>query len=168
MPQLPQWLASVDVFTQPEPQHVVAPAHARPLPMAPEVLPHVQRPEPEHASPGPHDTPHAPQLDSDTRATSQPLPSMPSQSARPALQAWIRQLPVEQVAVAAVRAHVTPHEPQLVRVVRLVSQPSAATELQSLKPGLHDAIMHAPPEHTPVERGGAQILPQPPQLVVDV
>ena len=62
------------------------------------------------------------------RLTSQPLGSIASQFAKPALQLMIAQLPVEQVADAFAREHATPQPPQFVVVVIEVSQPAAAVQ----------------------------------------
>jgi hypothetical protein len=69
------------------------------------------------------------------RFTSHPLAGLPSQSAKPLVQAYI-QLPPVQLAVALARAaQVRPQPPQCVTLLRVsTSQPSAATMLQSARP----------------------------------
>ena len=93
--------------------------------------------------------PQAPQLPSVVNVCSQPLGSWPSQSPHSESQLWIRQLPLEQVAVALFRLQGVLQEPQSVKVSREVSQPSASDELQSSHPESQAPISQAPPLHTP-------------------
>lgn len=58
--------------------------------------------------------------------------------------------------------HATPQPPQLLVVVRLVSQPALA--LQSPKPASHAPVLHVPLVHVPVAFGGSQSAPHAPQL----
>lgn len=79
-----------------------------------------------HSSPArgtSHTSPHARQSVSDPRGTSQPSFATPLQSPRPALHATISQVPVAQDSVASGRLQATPQAPQLVGLVRSVSQP---------------------------------------------
>ncbi len=72
--------------------------------------------------------------------TSQPLAALPSQSAKPAVQALRRHTPAEQVAPALGKLQRFPQAPQLfTSVAVLVSQPAAgpAPLTQSLKPARH-------------------------------
>ena len=76
--------------------------------------------------------PQAPQLVFVVVAVSQPLATMPSQLAQPASQVPMPQTPAAHDAVAWGMLHAVPHAPQAVTVVlRFVSQPSDACELQS-------------------------------------
>ena len=84
-----------------------------------------------------HATPQRPQLPAAVkRLTSQPFDAMPSQSAKPSLQAKPH-APAAQVARALAGAgHALSHAPQWATlVVVLVSQPSEAMPLQSPKVG---------------------------------
>ena len=69
-------------------------------------------------------------------------------------------------AVTLGRAHAAPQAPQWdALLVRSVSQPSAATPLQSPKPVAHRTIEHIPAVHPVVTAlGRAQVAPQAPQL----
>ena len=59
-----------------------------------------------------------------------------------------------------------PQAAQFVSVVREVSQPSAATPLQSPEPGVHVMIVHAPAaQPSELVFARAHVAPQPPQLV---
>ena len=82
--------------------------------------------------------PQAPQLlGSTTTWTSQPSAGWPLQSAYPALQPAILQLPAEHAGVALAKRQVLPQTPQLLTLVlRLVSQPSAALLSQLPNPAL--------------------------------
>lgn len=63
--------------------------------------------------------------------------------------------------------HTRPHAPQLFRsVLLLVSQPSACTPLQSAKPALQLAILHAPAKQAGTPLGTEHTLPHRPQLAV--
>ena len=75
------------------------------------------------------------------------------------------QVPVEQSADAPAREHAVRQLPQSVRVVVLVSQPSATLPLQSAQPGSQVTIAHVPDPQLPVAWGGAQATPHAPQLV---
>lgn len=80
------------------------------------------------------DTPQPPQWVKVVRRCSQPLLSSPSQLPQPELQDWMRQEPVEQVALALLRLHEEPHDPQSLSVLRGVSQPLLSTPSQLSKP----------------------------------
>ena len=86
--------------------------------------------------------PHVPQFDGDTAVlVSQPFDALPSQLAKPALQAPSPQVPpVPHTDAALAKVHEVPHAPQLETVFRAVSQPSAAMPLQSPKPAAH--VLH--------------------------
>jgi hypothetical protein len=117
-----------------------------------------------------HARPHIPQLVAVVRVSvSQPLAALPSQSAKPALQAPITQRPAEHAGVALAAAQVVPQAPQLVAVlVRAVSQPLALLPSQLPKPALQ-VIPHAPIAHVAVPFAGtAHARPQPPQCAVEV
>jgi hypothetical protein len=80
--------------------------------------------------------PHAPQLLVVVRLASQPLALFPSQLPKPELHAPMLQVPVVHEAAALANEQTDPQLPQLISVVRLVSQPSFLLPLQSPKPGL--------------------------------
>src|SRR6478609_9024335 len=92
-----------------------------------------------------HVAPHAPQFASVSSAVSQPLLASPSQSAKPSRQRTSSQIPLAHDDSALGSAHVVPHLPQLSRVVRSVSQPSAELVLQSPQSGSHvlSAFVHS-------------------------
>ena len=96
--------------------------------------------------------------------TSHPFDWFPSQFENPLLQAARAQLPVAHDALAFGTLHGTPHAPQLVRVVRLVSQPFVALPSQLPQPdeqfGAHVAETHAV-----VPCAFVQTVPQAPQLL---
>jgi hypothetical protein len=121
-------------------------------------------------TPDGHDVPQAPQWEALVWVfTSQPLAGLPSQSAKPALQAT-SQVDDAQVAVAlAPPGHARPHTPQCETLARTsTSQPLAAVPSQSPKPAAQRRA-HAPAEHTPVALGPpAQARPQAPQLPASV
>ena len=76
--------------------------------------------------------PQVPQLVFVVVDVSQPLATLPSQLAQPASHAAMPHAPAVHAAVACGMEHAVPHAPQAVTVVlRFVSQPSAAVELQS-------------------------------------
>jgi hypothetical protein len=86
--------------------------------------------------------PHVPQLAvSACKLISQPLPKLPSQLAKPALQVYSQapsEHPVAVMFVGASAAQLVPQFPQLARsVLTLVSHPSARPPLQSAKPAVH-------------------------------
>jgi hypothetical protein len=116
----------------------------------------------------------APQLLSSLlRLISHPLIGLPSQSAKPALQADTVHWPDEQAdaAVLARLLQLSPHAPQFATEVdRLVSQPSAGFPLQSPKPALQAAIVHWPDEQADaaVLAGLIQACPHVPQFAVVV
>jgi hypothetical protein len=119
--QLPQWLTSVVSLTQLPPQ-LASPA--------PHVVVHAPD---EHTLPPPHVVPHPPQFPlSDWVFTSQPLAGLPSQLAKPAAQAPMTHVPVEQVAAALGKVHWTPQPPQLLASLLsvAVSHPFEATPSQ--------------------------------------
>ena len=141
---------------------------AQPMPQLPAVQVGVP-PEVEHF------VPQALQLlTSVFKLISQPLAGLPSQSANPALQAPMVQVPLLHVAAAFANEHLVLHALQLLTsVFRLTSQPLAEDASQFPKPAVH-----APMVQVPVTAGvggdtGAQLaaalakthlVPQPPQL----
>ncbi len=81
--------------------------------------------------------------------TSQPLATMPSQSANPALQAEIVQAPCAQAETALRAEHTLPQAPQLFTLVRrLASHPLLRFPSQSAQPGLQ-VNLQTPAEHVP-------------------
>jgi hypothetical protein len=73
-----------------------------------------------------HALPQAPQWDTFVAVlVSQPFAVFPSQFANVPLHEAISQVPVAQVSTAFGRSQIAPQLPQLVSVLRLVSQPSA-------------------------------------------
>ena len=111
--------------------------------------------------------PQAPQLlKLDNKLTSQPSVLFALQFANPELHT-IEQTPAVQTEVELGRVgQTTPHEPQLVVVARLVSQPSVLFALQFANPELH-TIEQTPAVQTEVELGRVgQTTPHEPQLVV--
>ncbi len=135
-----------------------------------QVSPHTP---PEHVAvddgPDGHTIPHAPQCDVDVRRfTSQPLPGLPSQSAKPAMHA-VRHAPATQATSALGPAvHTAPHAPQFITFESvLASQPLVLLPSQSPKPGVHERP-HAPRLHTGVALvAPRQTVPQVPQLVIE-
>jgi hypothetical protein len=78
-------------------------------------------------------------------STSQPLVGLPSQSAKPGLQARTAQRPEPQVAVALARRHALPQAPQWETLLaRVVSQPLAEEPSQSPRPGPQSVRSHTP------------------------
>ncbi len=154
--QAPQFMGSALVFTQ-SPAQLVAPA--------PQVAEHTPR---EHTCPDAHAPPQRPQLALSVPVfTSQPLAGFMSQSAKPALQAPIAQVPAAHVAAALAKRHATPQPPQFEASAArtFTSQPSLAALLQSPKPAAHDPTTQAPPTHAlTLALARAQAVPQAPQL----
>jgi hypothetical protein len=109
--------------------------------------------------------PHPPQWVSEVRVSaSQPLPLLPSQSAKPGSHIETRHTPSRQTGVPPAVGHAFPQRPQCVRLVAVdTSQPLAGFMSQSAKPGLQEATMHAPPSQVGVALESAQTLPQRPQ-----
>jgi hypothetical protein len=117
--------------------------------------------------------PQPPQLcGSFVTLTSQPSFDTPSQSANPALHAWMTQAALVQAVALTFGpfAQMWPHPPQLFTlVVTLVSQPSLATPLQSAHPELQPAMTHAAAEQAGTLFGAfAQTWPHMPQLFKSV
>ena len=111
-----------------------------------------------------HAAPQAPQLARVVVGVSQPLLSMPSQLAQPALHDEMEQMPLPQLAVALARLHGVPQVPQSLSVRMLVSHPLVTLPSQSLNPALQVAISQVPVEHTPMPEAGVHVTPQTPQL----
>src|SRR5439155_14713177 len=64
------------------------------------------------------------------------------------------------------RLQATPQPPQLEALPAMsCSQPSWTVPSQSAKPGLHEAMVHAPAAQEPVAWAGLHTAPQAPQLV---
>lgn len=115
------------------------------VPVAPLKVPHEP---PVQVTPEEHAVPHAPQLVELVRMfTSHPSEATPLQSAKPVLHEATRHAPDTHAGTPLATEQVVPQAPQLVTVVAvLTSQPSAATPLQSAKPGVH-AKPHTPAPH---------------------
>jgi hypothetical protein len=94
-------------------------------------------------------TPQPPQWLVEVNAVSQPSPSSPLQSPQPGSQVPTWHIPAAEHVFTMTwgSAHTTPQSPQLVIVVVLVSQPSAADMLQSPKPGSQVVVTQVPPMH---------------------
>src|SRR5262245_49750144 len=107
--------------------------------------------EPVHASPAAHMRPHMPQCAGvDERSTSQPLPGIPSQFAKPGAHETSSHVPVSHDSIAFARLHGVPQPPQSVNVRAKTSQPSVVSMLQSAWPGLHAPNAQAPVAHVPL------------------
>ncbi len=122
----------------------------------------------EHALPGAHTLPHAPQLlCSDRRSVSQPFISMRSQSAKSRSHAAMAQPAAMHVAAPwAIGLQATPQPPQLFGSVCVGVQAVP----QHVKPRAQPAVVQfgvaqTPPEHT---WPAPQRTPQPPQLLASV
>jgi hypothetical protein len=85
-----------------------------------------------------HVTPQPPQLLELVSGVSQPLASLPSQLPKPALHVPIAHEPLAHVAVALGREQLTPQPPQLLVVVRGVSQPLLMSPSQFPLPAVHE------------------------------
>ncbi len=112
---------------------------------------------------------HAPQWAlSLLRFTSQPLATLPSQLAKPALQLAMVHAPLAQPAVALASEQTLLQAPQLVGlVVVLISQPLATTPSQFPRPAAQ-TMLHTPPAHPAVPPEFEQRAPQPPQWFTSV
>jgi len=102
-------------------------------------------------------------------STSHPLPTLPSQLPKLALQVMDAQTPPEQLGVPLVALHTRPQVPQLdSSVLRFTSQPSGACALQSasgaghIAPALHELIRQMGVRPT----GGVQRVAHAPQWLV--
>jgi hypothetical protein len=93
-----------------------------------------------------HIAPHSPQLVPLARSASQPVPSIPSQSAKPRSHPSRLQVPSAQLASPFARLQVLPHDPQLELVSDEVSQPPIA--MQSIHPGLQVSTRQTPATHS--------------------
>jgi len=111
--------------------------------------------------------PQAPQLILlDNKLTSQPSVLFALQFPNPELHT-IEQTPEIQTGAELGRVGQTnPHEPQLVVVATLVSQPFAVFPSQFAKPGLQLTIVQLPLTHAVVALGTVHTLPQVPQLFI--
>ena len=113
--------------------------------------------------------PQAPQFAvSDPICTSQPLAALPSQSAQPARQPAIAQVPVAQVPMALAGLHFAPQPPQLVLVFVGVSQPVAGVPEQLTKPILHIGTQTPAVQAVEVAFTMEHALPQAPQLAASL
>jgi len=98
--------------------------------------------------------------------TSHPLAGSWSQSAKPVSQAATVQALLLHPAVALARVQTFPQAPQFAGLVLVfTSQPSVGSLLQSPKPALHEATVHAPAAHPAVALARVQTVPQAPQLL---
>lgn len=115
-----------------------------------------------------HTVPHAPQLLVLVLVlVSQPLLALPSQLPNPVLQELNAHEPVAHEVVALVRLHTVPHAPQLLVVLRFVSQPLFALPSQFAKPAAHEGTQ-SPLVHAVVPLAFEHAMPQPPQFDVVV
>ncbi len=159
-PQAPQLVALVLVFTS-QPSATVRLQSSKPLAQAPttqlplaqacvETLARAQR------------VPQAPQLLGSKLVSVQ----LPEHTVSPAPQ-LTAQVPAVQTCPDAQAAEepVTLHRPQLaLSVLRLVSQPLAATPSQSAKPAAHAPSAQLPAAHVAAALGKRHTTPQPPQF----
>ncbi len=88
------------------------------------------------------------------------------QSAKPVAHPVDWQVPVEHDSPALGMSQGTPQPPQLVNVVRDVSQPSAGLLLQSPHPERQEPMPQTPVLQLPLAWAGAHTTPQPPQFDV--
>jgi hypothetical protein len=102
------------------------------------------------------------------RFTSQPLPTIESQFAKPALQEAMPHAPAEQLEVAFEAEQVVAHVPQWVgSVLRLTSQPFAALPSQFEKPALQLMPQVVPSHVAEPLAGTAQAVQLAPQFATD-
>jgi hypothetical protein len=131
-PHPPQWSRSAFVLIS-QPVAAFASQSARPLAHAP--MP--QAPSTQvwvATSRSPQTSPHSPQLSTSLEvASSQPFAIAPSQSSKPAVQAWMSQTPVAHSGVLFGGLHAASHAPQCARSA------ARSTQLvpQSVNPGSH-------------------------------
>jgi hypothetical protein len=110
-----------------------------------------------------HTCPQAPQLLVVVMGVSHPLATLPSQSAKPALQVILHTDPT-QVPTPPLWLHTLPQAPQLFgSLVTLISQPFAVIKSQSLKPAAHPMIAHFEALHVSVALAPAHAVVQFPQ-----
>lgn len=108
--------------------------------------------------------PQAPQLPTSlVRRVSQPLPTLPSQFAKPGLQVIVQE-PDGQPGVPFALLQTLPQAPQLLTVLVLTSQPFASSPSQFAKPGLQVIPEQAPPVQVGVPPLELHALPQLPQF----
>jgi hypothetical protein len=112
-----------------------------------------------------HTDPQAPQFVSESRVSSHPVPSMPSQSPKPGSHASIAQRSPAQVADALTRAHTDPQPPQLASESRVSSHPVPSMPSQLPKPGLHTPSAHVIEAHTGLAFEARHTVPHAPQSV---
>ncbi len=99
------------------------------------------------------------------RFVSHPFAAIPSLSPNPALHMAIVQLPFEHAGVALANMQMVPQAPQLFTfVLMFVSQPSAATRLQSANGGAQASTLQLPMTHLVDEFGSEQALSHVPQF----
>ena len=91
----------------------------------------------------PHVFEHDAQLRFVPSCASHPFTGSPSQSAHPAVHDGTHTPLPEQVVVPCAFVHAVPQDPQLVRVVALVSHPFSGLPSQFPHPVLHDGV-HRP------------------------
>lgn len=109
--------------------------------------------------------PQAPQFEVVVRFVSQPFPTLPSQLPRPGLQVMPLHTPPLHCGVPPDELQTFPQMPQLLVVVRSVSQPLFALLSQLPQPELH-AIWQEPPEQEGVPCVELQTAPHAPQCAV--
>jgi len=103
------------------------------------------------------------------RFTSQPLAGLLSQSAKPALQVPMAQVPLLQVAAALANVHLVPQALQLLTsVLRLTSQPLVALPSQLPEPAVHAPIVQVLLTQLAAALANVHTVPQPPQLLTSV
>lgn len=158
-PHPPQWFGSVAVLTQVPPQSV-----------PPIEIEQVHRPATQVAPLPLQTVPQAPQLlESVCELDSQPLLMLRSQSAYPALQGPIAQLPRTQRGVPFGIAQITLQTPQLpLSVWRFASQPLVGAPSQLPKPDWQESMAQALCVQVAVAFGRSHRFPQPPQFAASV
>ncbi len=163
-PQAPQWLVLVDEFTsQPSTgtplQSRKLPRHAKPHAPPEQLVVAFAR--------AGHALPQDPQLETSAVVfASQPSAATPLQLPKPPEHVKPH-APPEQFVVAFARAgHTTPHDPQLLALLDvLTSQPSAATALQSPKGATHANPHTLLVQFTTAFGRAGHVVPHAPQLL---
>ncbi len=160
-PQAPQCVGVVPRLVS---QPLAATRSQSPKPARQAATVHAPAEQPAVALASEHALPQAPQFDTLVLvAVSHPLATDPSQSPKPVEHA-MRHPPAAQLGEPLTLLHTLPHAPQWAALVlRLVSQPSALTPLQSPKPGEH-AMVQRPLLQSAEPLALPQTTPQAPQL----
>jgi hypothetical protein len=106
-------------------------------------------------------TPHAPQLDVDVSALSQPSPGLPLQSAKPASQTMPQADPAQRpVAFGAPR-----HAESVLLMPSLLQRRNVVDVRHVIAPGVHVIVdAHTPPEHAVPAPQAAPAYPSPSAL----